>query len=99
MSMQKILIMETLDRGIRSSAYGWDIECGETALQDLSAKIHEHRSFNRVPVGFAGRPGGLSHTHATPLHAMANGWHLMAPPIKHITDERDYFEWWFEQCG
>lgn len=98
--MQQILIMETYDGDLRSGAYGWDIECGAVAHYDFTKRISEkYRTINQVPVGLAGHPNGLFHTHATPLHALAGGWRLMAPPTKHITDERDYYEWWFEKTG
>jgi hypothetical protein len=95
--VQKILIMETYDCGLRSGAYGWSIECGASAERDINERITDTKHFNQVDVGLVGGPKGMSHTHPTPLHAIAKGWHLMAPPTKHVTEERDYFEWWFEK--
>ena len=89
--------METYNGGIRSTAYGWSIECGKTALGYLEERVTAKRRANDISVGLLGSPIGLSHAHATPLHALAAGWQLMTPPIKRVTDERDYSEWWFQK--
>jgi len=103
--MQKILIMETYDTvGIRSEAYGWDIECGETAADYLirckERNDDKYRSINQVPVGMVGHPKGF-YCYSTPVHALADGWNLMVPPAKHNVEtddgEREYLEWWFEK--
>lgn len=112
--MQQILLMETYTDSMRSEAYGWGIECGDTAKKDFGKAVlrssNKFTNINQTPVGYAGHPSGLFYTHATPLHALADGWHLMAPPTKGSmkTDDekyaenggmRDYWEWWFEKTS
>ena len=111
--MQRLLTMETYTSSIRSEAYGWGIECGSVAKQDFVAamgRLDKFRSVNQVGVGYVGHPKGMFHCHSSPLHALAAGWRLMAPPTKASmkTDDdkykgdggvRDYWEWWFEKTS
>ena len=104
MSMQQILIMNTSDASLRSNAWGWDVECGDTAYRDLREKalrMQDARergvvTIDEAPVGFASHPRA-SYTHTTPLHAIAQGWRLMGPPVKQESEEQISYDWWFEK--
>lgn len=80
MSVQQVLFMETEHPGLRAAAIGWG---GEDPSQDeariLAAPVGMIRSF--IPVAYP-----------DPLRAMADGWHLLAPPREL---EGGTAEWWF----
>lgn len=76
MSIQQLLIMETVGGAVRDAAFGWSCE---------------------DPQGFVpGKPVGLTpsarfhYTYDTPLAALADGWHLLAPPSR----AADTWTWW-----
>jgi len=81
---QKILNLVTLDQSLRSKVDSWDAEDGE--LIDLNKEIGLSRSLS-VPY------------YQTPMHAIGDGWRLIAPPvfIKNYINDINAYEWWFEK--
>ena len=85
MPKQKIIVMNTDQPDMRSSANGW------------SAEDSNFYVFGK-PVG--NTPGAsFRYDYENPLHAMAHGWRLMAPPyeIDHGPGYAISFEWYFEK--
>lgn len=77
-SCQKILTMLTCVPDLRSSADGWGMEDGDMIRLDK-------------PIGLSGSPN--CPCYKTPLHAIGDGWRLMAPPVK----DGKYYTWWLEK--
>ena len=81
---QKILIMTTLTPDLRSGVDSWDWEDGNIVKLDKE-------------IGLSG--SGQQICYKTPLHAIGDGWRLIAPPVTWP----DYapgvtgYEWWFEK--
>ena len=77
---QQVLVMVTEGHTLRSEAVGWTHEDG-TLVQ----------------------PGAIGHTRgprpyaapATPLHALGDGWSLLAPPTREGAEST----WWFVRMG
>lgn len=82
--MQKILIMSTDGETLRDANIGYSCDDG-----DLMAETIRKRGL-QVPVGYA--PGMNIPFYATPLHAIGDGWRLLAPPLAY---NKDRYEWWF----
>ncbi len=86
-ALQKILRMTTGESDLRSAAEGWTYEDGDVIKQG--------------PIGLS--PGvRFPYAHGTPMHAIAAGWRLLAPPTMFTTgdgsDDAPYWtgaEWWF----
>lgn len=105
--MQKILIMSTEGNGeLRAEAVGWSAEDGAElnwALCDSeTSKKYNERN---LPVGYIGTLKE-HYCFQTPLHALGNGWKLMAPPSERMSDrwtkEKGLHgikcqEWWFSK--
>jgi hypothetical protein len=92
MSVQQVLIMTTTGPTLRSPADGWTAE-DPSLLQP----------------GHIGNTPGMRepYTYETPMHALAAGWHLLAPPTlfkQYLYDENDRrkltpgWEWWFTRA-
>ena len=83
MAKQKLLRMITLDRSLRSKVDSWDHEDGN--MIDLQKEI-----------GLSGSPSGPCYQ--TVMHAIGDGWRLMAPPvfIKDYAKNIDGWEWWLQ---
>lgn len=80
LTMQKILILSTTGPTLRSEVVG--ATCEDSDLVDPDREICYARS-PKAQCLFR-----------TPLHAMRDGWRLMAPPEE---DSREEWEWWFEK--
>lgn len=78
--MQKVLIMSTRAASLRSEAVGWTYEDADLV-----------------------RPGDIGNTpapdpyarHPTPMHALADGWRLLAPPMRQQSGPFVEWELWF----
>lgn len=83
--MQKVLIMSTQTSDLRSEAIGWSAE--------------DSNLVRPGPIGNSpGFPGPYSYP--TPVHALADGWRLLAPPTQFDVKSgngtvRREWEWWF----
>ena len=87
--MQKILIMQTEQPRLRSENIGFSAEDGD--LVQLGA-----------PIGRSTSPN--VEAYATPLHAIGDGWELLAPPVPFEENRQDpktdqeytvtCYEWW-----
>jgi hypothetical protein len=80
--VEQVLVMHTYGRGMRSEAFGWTAEDPRNVRRDK-------------PVGYSlswdhRREG--AYTYDTPLHALAAGWRMLAPPEQF---DGDNHEWWF----
>lgn len=96
--MQKILKMSTNGDSVRSTAHGWGAEDGDIASNDIALAMESnsnYRSSKDVPVGMIHWYKGYC-TYPTPLHAIADGWKLLAPPScsEEYIAMKEY-SWWF----
>lgn len=84
MKTQKILILLTTGPTLRSSVEGSTCEDGD--LIDTTKDI----GFSRSP-NYPNYP--------SVMHAIADGWRLLGPPIRHTDSgkEWDEHEWWLEK--
>ena len=82
--MQKVLVMTTSGGSLRSEAEGWSAEDANLVVRNK-------------PVGFT--PGILKVYPTNPLFALADGWKLLAPPVKYQigTSAKPIYQWdwWF----
>ncbi len=90
--MQKILTMTTTKPDMRQRVDSWDWEDGDEAAKALGKEV------GLIGSGYIGYP-------PTPLHALGDGWRLMAPPV----EIKDWFHkdnphfgesvwmWWFDK--
>jgi len=95
--MQRILILFTEEPTLRSECRGWGSEDGDNVWDAFSNRLRNGDNYNHpndIPVGLI-RTGGARH-YSTPLHAMGDGWKILAPPFKENTNDDDY-QWWFVQ--
>ncbi len=88
--MQKILVLATENDHLRcrkcSNRY---CESGDQVL-DATVVIGQYPHVIEIkdePVS----------DYPTPLHALGDGWRLMAPPVR--KNDGVFFEWWFEKCS
>lgn len=88
--MQKILTMQTNSSSLRSSCDGWSAEDGDVIRTDRE-------------IGLSPDYHGF-HCFKTPMHAIADGWKLLSPPVMESDAELDYYgavtkyavyQWWF----
>ncbi len=89
MTYQKIMIMQTSRSDPRSSADGWTLEDGFLARHHIGNPVGRIRSC-------------WDHAPETPLHALGEGWRLLAPPARFEIENDDkttnvLWEWWFEK--
>lgn len=85
------LILETSESTMRATVHGWDCE-------DTRAVIEGK------PIGLSGH-GEHPPEYETPLHALADGWELIAPPVVRKTTTRcgghvetkTFHEWWLRK--
>lgn len=72
---QIVLVMYTRGNMMRSAAHKWDIESGLPTHNDCVYAQQESSLVKKYP---------------TVLQALADGWHLLAPP----NGEGHYYSWW-----
>jgi hypothetical protein len=76
----QVLTMETRSPSLRAEVEAWGREDSTLVVPDK-------------PIGFTLSPMGPHYL--TVLHAMADGWKLLAAPIKYGTISKLYiWEWW-----
>jgi hypothetical protein len=100
--MQEILIMTTEKRDMRAEVVGWssaDGNCVSAAFCSRIGTKNEYASRNDIPVGLCG--GMMYHppSYPTVLHAIGQGWKLLAPPVEYMETGNDgmtkeNYEWW-----
>jgi hypothetical protein len=93
---QKVLIMGTYSEDLRGEADSWSMEDGDNVV--WSTEIYPD-----APIGLT--PGVYrKYLPKTPLHALADGWKLLAPPRQFLNDDGSIFRyahgkaewvWWF----
>lgn len=76
--MQKVLCVSTCDDNLRSTIDGWGWEDGDLVHQGLT-ELPKYNKLN-IPVGLI-RSGNIP-CYPTVLHAIGDGWKLLAPPTK-----------------
>jgi hypothetical protein len=77
--MQKVLNLLTITSDLRSAADGWVAEDGDLIKKDKEIGLSESYK------GF--------YCYKTPMHAIADGWELLAPPSNLEYD--GLYSWWF----
>lgn len=94
--MQKVLAMTTRIGDLRSEAEGWSMEDGDLV-------VWSSPRYPDAPVGLVPSPT-RKYLPKTPLHALADGWKLLAPPEMIKNDDGSvykddngstYYNWWF----
>jgi hypothetical protein len=100
--MQKVLILTTYAADLRSKVDGITCEDGDSVQEYFTPERREkYGNVNDMPVGLIGsvvRYGTI--LYRTPLHALGDGWKLLAPPQEYDSGLSDPkyakgFEWWF----
>lgn len=82
--MQKIIMLSTEKNGLRAEVVGWgweDGDCVNRAWKERQGTKYEYASPNDVPVGLIG--SGKPPHYPTVLHAIGDGWKLLAPAEKY----------------
>ncbi len=81
---QKIITLTTLRNSLRCEVDGMSSEDGDLIRLDKE-------------IGLSGSPHYPFYQ--TPMHAIGDGWRLMAPPvfIKDYAKDIDAWEWWLER--
>ena len=84
---QEVLEVITKGAGLRSEAVGWTLASGVSAHQVmLEQGLTCH-------VGFIGSPR-VWYAYPTVLHALGDGWKLLAPPRDCVEYGQPFYEWW-----
>lgn len=97
--MQKVLIVTTERSSMRSDIQGWTFENGNDVIEAFTKRIgteFEYEHINEIPVGMI---GGTYKAYAicykTVLHAIGDGWKLLAPPQEYKESNlQTMYEWW-----
>ena len=84
--MQKVLVMTTVGSDMRSEAIGWSAEDGYEASEQFRATGRIDYDVGSV-MSYTG-----FHLYMTPVHALGDGWRLLAPPTS-CQQERDTEVW------
>ncbi len=106
--MQKVLFMTTEREDLRSEVVGWGCEDGDKVVDAYYDRSREVGNFaryghaNQIPVGLI-RSGNVI-TYPTVLHALGDGWRLLAPPTSYqeprFKEDSDvpyiqsFYSWW-----
>lgn len=81
---QQVLICSTKDNCVRSECVGW--------TANDSGKVKQNVHIGLTP-GF-----GRFYSYETVLHAMGDGWKLLAPPTSYVVETDNgpikEWEWW-----
>jgi len=90
--MQKLLNCITHESTVRSTIQGWTFEDSDEVNEASAARYYQEP--NTIPVGFI--RSGLERypCYPTVLHAMGDGWKLLAPPTESKVDDLPIFDWW-----
>jgi len=94
--MQKILTIGTETCSLRSKAQSWEWEDGDFPRQALT-EFRDKYNYLSLPVGLIRT--GSCHMYPTVLHAIGDGWKLLAPPEKETWKNDEGIEfveysWW-----
>lgn len=98
--MQKVMICHTLRNGMRDKIEGWSLEDGDQVYKSYKERVHTLNEFDSmfsVPVGLI--RSGNGHCYSTVLHAIGDGWKLLAPPQEYTEKMAggptvQMWEWW-----
>lgn len=85
MTFQQVLQMSTWGSSLRSEAWGWSGD---------DASLFDVRKGTGLSLSWDPRRNG-SYSYETPMHALALGWKLLAPPARYRENGRDAYDWWF----
>lgn len=100
--MQKVMMCITEQPSMRAAIVGWSFEDGNAVYVAFSNAIgtkDEYKTYNDIPVGFI-NSGVLNQTsYPTVLHALGDGWKLLAPPERYKEKHYnkgivDMYQWW-----
>jgi hypothetical protein len=103
MKYQDVFVCNTSEPNVRAAIEGWTFEQPEEV--DLTYKMlrkernPKYPSHNYVPVGLIASGNRYNTLYTTVLHALGDGWRLLAPPQEHTeTNAEGYpykvYEWW-----
>ena len=90
--------METENDSLRAEADGYNMEDGDCVHEAALANSIVDEDVSTVYIDH-----GHDYTkYLTPLHALSNGWRLMAPPFHYTWTDIDgkfvnSYVWWFEK--
>jgi len=97
--MQKVLVCSTSSPTMKAEIWGWsDHDPRSIALASAkypkyaSSIWHDHTHVWRINDGITSHARPI-----TPLHALALGWKLLAPPTESgtLSSGETEYEWWF----
>lgn len=99
--MQRVLIVSTYSNRLRGEIFGWIYEDGDQVLNTVRRLGKYDRT--DIPVGMISSgmiSGGLSKlSYPTVLHAIGDGWKLLAPPQEYKEGGKTCYEWWLVREG
>ena len=89
--------MGTPECGLRSTVQSWGDEDGDLVLEALMNRGSRYNHANQMPVGMIRSPHFP--LYPTVLHALGDGWKLLAPPEKQTWKNSEGVEiveysWW-----
>lgn len=94
--MQKILNCSTAGDSLREAIDGWGDEDGDKVLEAVTDHGAKYKTANKIPVGLIRSPHFPNYP--TVLHAIGDGWKLLAPPVKfsYNADGKEItgYSWW-----
>lgn len=94
--MQKLLMVITTRCDVRERIEGWTYEDSDQVeaafVQRLDTK--NITNINDMPIGMVSSLSTEPVCYRSILHAMADGWKLLAPPVETTSEDITVFEWW-----
>lgn len=99
----KVLICTTLTPDLRSECVAWSYEDSSNVLTEFERQQRvnpgKYSAPNQIPVGLipSGVKRGSSYAYPTVLHALGDGWRLLAPPQPSDGPESSVeWDWWLD---
>jgi hypothetical protein len=102
MKTQEVLTCNTDDTSMRSPIQGWTFECPSEVNETFRLSKRDGTDYlspSDIPVGMIPSGNRYNTLYATVLHALGDGWRLLAPPKEYTeTNSEGYpytvVEWW-----
>lgn len=95
--MQKVLTVSTGRCSMRSDIEGWTFEDGGAVHEAFCQRIGTENEYDHlvdVPVGLINGGRRNFPYYPTVLHAIGDGWKLLAPPQRYLENLNYMYEWW-----
>lgn len=95
--MQRVLIVSTYSNRLRGEIIGWTYEDGDEVLNTVR-RLGRYDRLD-IPVGMISSGSLYKPSYPTVLHAIGDGWKLLAPPQEYKEGGKTCYEWWLVREG